>query len=58
MLIKESKFGYAVDEPAAIMVQTDGDRQVMTNIISKQGANVYKLNQDIQNIRPDNELQR
>lgn len=58
MLTKESKFGYAVDEPAAIMVQTDGDRQVMTNIISKQGANVYKLNQDIQNIRPDNKLQR
>ncbi|MFQ6760095.1 MAG: Type 1 glutamine amidotransferase-like domain-containing protein [Alphaproteobacteria bacterium] len=58
MLIKESKFGYAVDEPAAIMVQTDGDRQVMTNIISKPGANVYKLNQDIQNIRPDNKLQR
>lgn len=58
MLVKESKFGYGVDEPAAIMVQSDGDKQVMTNIISKPSASVYKLNQDIQNIRPDNKLQR
>ena len=58
MLVKESKFGYGVDEPAAIMVQTDSDKQVMTNIISKSGACVYKLNQDTQNIRPSNSMQR
>lgn len=58
MLTKENKWGYAVDEGAAIMVQSDGDKQVMTNIISKPSASVYKLNQDIQNIRPDSKLQR
>ena len=58
MLVKESKFGYGVDEPAAIMVQSDGDKQVITNIISKPSASVYKLNQDIQNILHDNKLQR
>jgi dipeptidase E len=58
MLTKENKWGYAVDEGAAIMVQTDGDKQIMTNIISRPGAGVYKLNQDIQNIRPDNNIQR
>ena len=58
MLVKESKFGYGVDEPAAIMVQTDGDKQVMTNIISKPGAGVYKLNHDTQNIHTNNNLQR
>lgn len=58
MLIKESKFGYGVDEPAAIMIQSDGDKQIMTEIISKPGARVYKLNQDKHNIRPDNNLQR
>lgn len=58
MLTKENKWGYAVDEGAAIMVQTNGDKQVMTNIISKPGAGVYKLNQDTQNIRVDNNIQR
>ena len=58
MLAKENKWGYAVDEGAAIMVQTNGDKQVMTNIISKPGAGVYKLNQDTQNIRVDNNIQR
>ena len=43
LLSKESKFGYAVDEGAAIMVQTDGDKQTITEIISKPGAKVYKL---------------
>ncbi|MBR3511019.1 MAG: Type 1 glutamine amidotransferase-like domain-containing protein [Alphaproteobacteria bacterium] len=43
MLIKESKFGYAVDEPAAIMIQTDSDKQIMSEIISVPGAGVYKL---------------
>lgn len=50
MLIRESKFGYAVDEGAAIMIQTNDDKQTMTEIISKPGARVYRLNQDTQNI--------
>ena len=58
MLTKENKWGYAVDEGAAIMVQSDGDKQIMTEIISAPGAKIYKLNQDMQNIRPDNNLQR
>lgn len=58
LLIKESKYGYGVDEGAAIMVQTDRDKQVMTKIISKPNANVYKLNHDIQNIRIVNCTQR
>lgn len=58
MLTKENEWGYAVDEGAAIMVQTDGDKQIMTNIISKPGAGVYKLNQDTQNIHPNNNIQR
>jgi peptidase E len=43
MLIKESKSGYAVDEPAALMIQTDGDKQTITEIISMPWAKVYKL---------------
>ena len=58
MLTKENKWGYAVDEGAAIMVQSDGDKQIMTEIISKPGAGVYKLNQDTQNIHPNNNIQR
>lgn len=58
MLVKESKPGYAVDEPAALMIQSDGDRQIMIEIISKPGAGIYRLNQDVQNVRAGNELQR
>lgn len=44
MLAKESKYGYAVDEGAAIMVQTDDKgQQIMTEIISKPDAKIYKL---------------
>lgn len=44
LLIKESKFGYGVDEGAAIMVQTDDkNNQTMTEIISKPDAKIYKL---------------
>ena len=44
LLIKESKFGYGVDEGAAIMVQTDdNNNRTMTEIISKPGAKIYKL---------------
>ncbi len=44
MLTKENKWGYAVDEGAAIMVQTDDkNNQTMTEIISKPGAKTYKL---------------
>lgn len=50
MLIKESKFGYGVEEGAAIMVQTDGDKQTLTEIVSKQGAKIYKLNQPTTNV--------
>jgi len=51
MLVKESKFGYGVDEGAAIMVQTDNTgRQTMTEIISKPGAKTYKLNQTATNM--------
>ena len=44
MLAKESKFGYGVDEPAAILIQSDGTTQTMSNIISKPDACVYRLN--------------
>lgn len=43
MLAREGIFGYGVDEGAAIMVQTDGDKQTMTDIASNKGAKVYKL---------------
>lgn len=44
MLARESKFGYGVDEGAAIMVQTDdNNNQTITEIISKPGAGTYKL---------------
>jgi dipeptidase E len=44
MLSRESKFGYGVDEGAAIMVQTDANNnQTITEIISKPGAKIYKL---------------
>ena len=46
MLTNESKYGYAVEEGAAIMVQTDGDKTVLSEIISKPGAKICKLNQD------------
>lgn len=58
MLNKESKFGYAVDEGAAIMVRTDNDGLVLTEIISKPGAGVYKLNPDTQNIHLNPGIQR
>ena len=58
MLAKESKFGYAVDEGAAIMVRTDGNKQVLSEIISKPGASVYKLNPDTQNIHLNPGIQR
>ena len=58
MLAKESNFGYAVDEGAAIMVQTNGDKQVMTEIISKPGAGVYKLNPDLQKVHLNPGIQR
>lgn len=44
MLARESKFGYGVDEGAAIMVQTDDNNvQTLSEIISKPGAKIYKL---------------
>ncbi len=44
LLTKESKFGYGIDEGAAIMVQTDdNNNQKITEIISKPGAKIYKL---------------
>ena len=50
MLKRESISGYGVDEGAAIMIQTDNDKQTITEITSKPGARVYRLNQDTQNI--------
>ena len=50
MLFRESLFGYGVDEGAAIMIQTNNDKQTITEITSKPGARVYRLNQDTQNI--------
>jgi len=50
MLVKESKFGYGVDEPAALMIQTNGDNQVITEIISVPGAKTYKLNSEKPNV--------
>ncbi|MBR2286432.1 MAG: Type 1 glutamine amidotransferase-like domain-containing protein [Alphaproteobacteria bacterium] len=50
MLKRESISGYGVDEGAAIMIQTDNDKQTITEITSKPGARVYRLNQDKQNI--------
>lgn len=50
MLKKESKFGYGVDEPAALLIQTDGDKQTMSEIISVPGAKTYKLNQTATNM--------
>ena len=44
MLAREAKSGYAVDEGAAIMFQSDGDKQMMSEIVSKPGAKIYKLN--------------
>ena len=49
MLNKESKFGYAVEEGAAIMVQTDDGKQTITFIASKPDACVHRLNFDTQN---------
>lgn len=43
MLTRESKFGYAVDEGAALMIQTDGANQTLTEIISTPNSHVYKL---------------
>lgn len=44
LLAKESKYGYGVDEGTAIMVQTDDKgQQIMTEIISKPDAKIYKL---------------
>lgn len=43
MLAREGISGYGVDEGAAIMVQTDGDKQIMTEIISKPSAKIYQL---------------
>ncbi len=43
MLAKNNIFGYGVDEGAAIMIQTDGEEQTITKIISKPGAQIYKL---------------
>lgn len=50
MLKHESISGYGVDEGAAIMVQTNNGEQIITEITSKPGARVYRLNQDTQNI--------
>ena len=49
MLTKESKFGYGVEEGVAIMAQTDGDKQILTEIVSKEGAKIYNLNQPTTN---------
>lgn len=43
MLNREGKCGYAVDEGAAIMIQTNGDKQTITEIVSKTGSGTYKL---------------
>lgn len=43
MLAKNNISGYGVDEGAALMIQTDGDKQTITEIISKNGAKIYKL---------------
>lgn len=58
LLVKESESGYAVDEGAALMIQSNGDKQVITEIVSKPGAKTYKLNMDMQNIHPCNYQQR
>ena len=55
MLIHESKFGYALDEGAAIMVQTNGDKQTITEITSKPGARAHRLNFDTQKIHIKNQ---
>ena len=43
MLAKNNISGYGADEGAALMIQTDGDKQTITEIISKNGAKIYKL---------------
>ena len=43
MLAKNNISGYGVDEGAALMIQTDGDKQTITEIESKPGAKIYKL---------------
>ena len=43
MLVRDKISGYGVDEGAALMIQTDGDKQTITKIISKDGAKIYKL---------------
>ena len=43
MLSKNNISGYGVDEGAALMIQTDDDKQTITEIISKDGAKIYKL---------------
>lgn len=48
MLIKNNISGYGVDEGAALMIQTDGDKQTITEIISKNGAKIYKLTEQRQ----------
>ncbi|MBO7656581.1 MAG: Type 1 glutamine amidotransferase-like domain-containing protein [Alphaproteobacteria bacterium] len=48
MLTKNNISGYGVDEGAALMIQTDGDKQTITEIISKNGAKIYKLTEQRQ----------
>lgn len=43
MLCDEQKYGYGVDEGAALLIQTDDQGQTITEIISKTGAKIYKL---------------
>ena len=48
MLTKNNISGYGVDEGAALMIQTDGDKQTITEIISKNCAKIYKLTEQRQ----------
>ena len=48
MLAKNNISGYGADEGAALMIQTDGDKQTITEIISKNGAKIYKLTEQRQ----------